>query len=162
MKNSEKWRRTQSIIFDLARESQTEMNLKELQNRITTRSTMMYKFRKPSQEEAKIAIKDVTLRLFTDDFGDYVEVMFKKRRRLNVVPMCFLVQLYNEQVSTKGEEAGGNLAVPFELRSFWKMQRAKELVGGPPGQTPRPSKLLTSLEICFRKAFHKVISSAGG
>lgn len=129
MKNSEKWRRTQSIIFDLARESQTEMNLKELQNRITTRSTMMYKFRKPSQEEAKIAIKDVTLRLFTDDFGDYVEVMFKKRRRLNVVPMCFLVQLYNEQVSTKGEEAGGNLAVPFELRSFWKMQRAKELVG---------------------------------
>lgn len=129
MKNSEKWRETQSVIFDVARGSKEEMDVKELQNRIMTRSTRMYKLRKPSQQEAKIAIKNLTLRLFTDDFGDYVEVMFKKRRRLNVVPMCFLVQLYNEQVSASGEEEDDNLAIPFDLRSFWKMQRAKELVG---------------------------------
>lgn len=129
MKNSEKWQKTQSIIFDLARGSQTEMDVKELQNRIMTRSTMMYKFRKPSQEDARIAIKDVTLRLFTNDFGDYVEVMFKKRRRLNIVPLCFLVQLYNEQVKMCGEAVEDELVIPFELRSFWKMRRAKELVG---------------------------------
>lgn len=123
MKNYEKWVRALEKILKLSNDVEKEIDVKELQRRVIRRQNIMYKPSGFEFENVSINVNSISLVLFGDNFGDYMEVFFKKRKRLNVVPMCFLVQLYNEQI--KEEEK----AILFDLKSFWKMEKAEDLVG---------------------------------
>lgn len=127
MKNIQKWQETEKTIFEVSKEAPNNMNMKELTKRIRTRPDIEGKDSNPEYDNVKVAIKDATLRLFSDKFGSYMENLFDKRMRLNVVPICFLTQLYNEQMSIKNKT--NEVVIPFELKSFWKMEKAISLIG---------------------------------
>ncbi len=129
MKNSEKWTKTLQEIFNLSKDAEREIDVRELQHRIIRRQNIMYKPKSTELQDVTITVNNISLVLFGDNLGDYMETFFKKRRRLNVVPMCFLVQLYNEGTHTKEKEESNDSTIPFELKSFWKMEKAEELVG---------------------------------
>lgn len=129
MKNTEKWTKTLNEIFNLSKDVQTNIEVKELQNRVIRRQNIMYKPNNSESEDISISVNNVSLVLFGDNLGDYMETFFKKRKRLNVVPMCFLVQLYNEQMQIKNEEVDSDSVIPYELKSFWKMEKAEDLAG---------------------------------
>ncbi len=122
MKNIEKWTKTFKEIFKLSEEVETNIDLKELQKRVIRRQNIMYKPSNAELGNVSITVNSISLVLFGDNFGDYMEGFFKKRKRLNVVPMCFLVQLYNEHVKENEKH------IPFDLKSFWKMEKAEDLV----------------------------------
>ncbi len=127
MKNIQKWRIAEKLIFDLASGKQKEMDFKELRRRIISKPNIDEKASNPEYEDVTIIIKEATLRLFSDKLGSYIEGIFNKRNRLNVVPACFLVQLYNEQNVIKNGIS--QKTIPFELKSFWKMEKEIEFIG---------------------------------
>lgn len=129
MKNAEKWTKTLNEIFNLSKDVQTNIDVKELQSRVIRRKNIMYKSSNAELGDVSITVNNISLVFFGDNLGDYMETFFKKRKRLNVVPMCFLVQLYNEQMQIKNEEEDSDSIIPYELKSFWKMEKAEDLVG---------------------------------
>lgn len=129
MKNIEKWTKTLQEIFNLSKDVEKEIDVRELQNRIIRRQNIMYKPKNAELQDVTITVNNISLVLFGDNLGDYMETFFKKKKRLNVVPMCFLVQLYNEQTQKNEEEESNDSTIPFELKSFWKMEKAEDLIG---------------------------------
>lgn len=127
MKNMQKWLKTEHVIFELPRDTKNEMEFKELRKRCINKPDVDEKANNPEYDNVTIMIKSATLRLFSDKLGSYIEALFNKRNRLNVIPACFLVTLYNEQMNIKDNK--NEQTIPFELKSFWKMQKAISLVG---------------------------------
>lgn len=104
-----------------------EMEFKELRKRCINKPDIDEKVNNPEYDNVTIMIKSATLRLFSDKLGSYIEELFNKRNRLNVISACFLVTLYNEQMRIKDNT--DESIIPFELKSFWKMQKAIGLLG---------------------------------
>lgn len=127
MRNIQKWQNTENIIFGLTSAEQKEMDFKELRRRSISKPNIDEKANNPEYEHVTIMIKEATLRFFSDKLGSYIEGVFNKRNRLNIVPACFLVQLYNEQNVIKNGTS--QITIPFELRSFWKMEKEIEFIG---------------------------------
>lgn len=100
------------------------MDFKELRKRCINKPNIDERANNP---DVTIIIKSATLGLFSDKLGNYVEALFNKRNRVNVISACFLVTLYNEQMNIKNNK--NEPTIPFELKSFWKMQKAIRLVG---------------------------------
>lgn len=61
-------------------------------------------------------------------FGSYRQIIWLNyRRRINIVPVCFLIQMYVECLQTSGVKDFMDVDIPFTLRSFWSMERAISL-----------------------------------
>lgn len=52
----------------------------------------------------------------------YAQPIWVKKRRINVIPCCFLIQLYKEKLKEEGLKAELE-AIPFTLRGFWNMEK---------------------------------------
>lgn len=127
MRNIQKWQKTEKVIFELPSDTKKEMEFKELRKRCINKPDIDEKVNNPEYDNVTIMIKSATLRLFSDKLGSYIEELFNKRNRLNVISACFLVTLYNEQMRIKDNT--DESIIPFELKSFWKMQKAIGLLG---------------------------------
>lgn len=143
MKNIQKWQKTEKVIFDLPADTKKEMDFNELRKRSISKPDIDEKANNPEYENVTIMIKSATLRLFSDKLGSYIEALFNKRNRLNVISACFLVSLYNEQMRVKDNTH--EQIIPFELKSFWKMQKAVVLVGEVSNIIMKQKLLLQSL-----------------
>ncbi len=96
MRNIQKWQKTEKVIFELPSDTKKEMEFKELRKRCINKPDIDEKVNNPEYDNVTIMIKSATLRLFSDKLGSYIEELFNKRNRLNVISACFLVTLYNE------------------------------------------------------------------
>lgn len=79
----------------------------------------------------KIASLDqlyIDARKATIAYEGYVQPIWVKKRRINVVPCCFIIQLYKEELRREHftEEELAN--IPFELRGFWEMENALKFI----------------------------------
>lgn len=61
-------------------------------------------------------------------FGEYMQPIRKTKRTMNVIPLCFLFQLYKEDLNTNGELENNPIDIPFTLRGFWQMDKANEFL----------------------------------
>lgn len=122
MKNIEKWVKTEKVIFELSNDVLIGSDAKELIRRLAKMPCIDAK-----SSDITLMIKDVSLIFFSDKLGNYSVPMFIKRMRLNVVPLCFLVESYNQQI--KVLNMPNAKVIPFDLKAFWKMSTALELVG---------------------------------
>lgn len=52
----------------------------------------------------------------------YAQPIWVKKRRINVIPCCFLIQLYKEQLK-KNEFKAELETIPFTLKGFWNMEK---------------------------------------
>ena len=68
------------------------------------------------------------IRFESNAFGNYVQLVRINKRRLNVVPICFLLHLYTENLEVKEITDEDQTEIPFNLRGFWKMERAENFV----------------------------------
>lgn len=127
MKNIEKWIDIRDKISSLSRHNKIEMDIKEIQKRIVKRNKIPNATNNQEYNEIEIGFINGAIWLSSWKLGDYTKVVFRKKKRLNVVEICFLIQLYNEQIKTIMDE--NKKTISFELKSFWKMSKAIELVG---------------------------------
>lgn len=58
------------------------------------------------------------------NIGNYIQPIYNKKRRVNVIPICFLVQLYKESIADIPEAKISE--IPFTLKGFWKMDKAMD------------------------------------
>lgn len=58
----------------------------------------------------------------------YVQPIWIRKRRINVVPCCFLIQLYKEKLKEANLSKRERIDIPFELRGFWKMDRVLQFL----------------------------------
>lgn len=65
---------------------------------------------------------------FNVDGIHYVQHIHVRRRRINVVPCCFLIQLYKEKLKGANLKPNEYADIPFELRGFWKMDKVLQLL----------------------------------
>ena len=56
----------------------------------------------------------------------YAQPIYLKRRRINAVPSCFLIQLYKEVLKEEKLRKEELVDIPFELKGFWKIEKALE------------------------------------
>lgn len=65
----------------------------------------------------------INKRKATISYGGYIQLIWVKKRRINVVPCCFIIHLYKEELKKEHftEEELDN--IPFELRGFWDMDK---------------------------------------
>ena len=72
--------------------------------------------------------KGYFIRFESNVFGDYVQPVWRIKRRLNVVPICFLIHLYTENLDVKEITSENQTEIPFTLRGFWQMKDAEKFV----------------------------------
>lgn len=56
----------------------------------------------------------------------YVEPIFNRKKRICVVPLCFLVTLYEQDLKAAFPEE--EIQIPYTLRGFWKMEKAVSML----------------------------------
>lgn len=128
MKNIEKWANVQKTVVELSKRTPIEAKETDLQSRKKHINMLNGKVMKQEKAAISIEAKTETIQFSSDNFGSFIEVIFKRRRRLNVLPICFLVQLYNEQLEIADETGKNELNILFDLKSFWKMQKAVDMI----------------------------------
>lgn len=60
------------------------------------------------------------------NIGSYTHPIYTKKRRINVIPICVLVQMYKESIVRIPEAKVSE--IPFTLKGFWKMDKAIDCV----------------------------------
>lgn len=60
------------------------------------------------------------------NIGSYAHPIYTKKRRINVIPICVLVQMYKESIVSIPEAKASE--IPFNLKGFWKMDKAIDCV----------------------------------
>ena len=59
-------------------------------------------------------------------YGLYQQMKYNKKMRVRTVPICFVVTLYEEELKRTFPKE--EIQIPFELRGFWKMERAMKFL----------------------------------
>lgn len=72
--------------------------------------------------------KGYFIRFESNVFGDYRQLVWRSKTRLNVVPICFLLHLYTENLEVKEISDEKQTEIPFTLRGFWQMKKAEKFV----------------------------------
>lgn len=65
---------------------------------------------------------------FCSDGLYYAQPIWVRKRRINAVPSCFLIQLYKQKLKEAKLRKDEWIDIPFELRGFWKMDQALKFV----------------------------------
>ena len=61
--------------------------------------------------------------------GYYKQFIFKNKRRINAIPLCFLVELYKENLRVKEIPDMEKINdIPFTLRGFWNMENTVKFI----------------------------------
>lgn len=80
-------------------------------------------------KELTINKKDKIVNFDSTTLGSYTQVIWKSKTRMYVVPLCFLFQLYKENLEVKEILANDDkIDIPFTLRGFWQMDNAVKLL----------------------------------
>lgn len=79
-------------------------------------------------KELSINIRKGIVIFQSTTLGCYIQPIWKKKRRINVVPLCFLFQLYKEDLEVKETLSDIKIDIPFTLRGFWEMKKADKLL----------------------------------
>lgn len=64
----------------------------------------------------------------SDTLGSYTQLIWKSKRRMYVIPICFLFQLYKANLEVREILDESEINIPFDLKGFWKMENAINLV----------------------------------
>lgn len=70
--------------------------------------------------------ENAILSLTSTAYGMYNVAKYNGRMRVRTVPICFLVTLYEQELKIAFPKE--EIQIPFELRAFWKMERAAQLL----------------------------------
>lgn len=60
------------------------------------------------------------------DYGMYTQMKWNKKRRIQAIPICFFVTLY--ELDVKKAFPKEDIQIPYTLTGFWKMERAVSLL----------------------------------
>lgn len=60
------------------------------------------------------------------DYGMYTQMKWNKKRRIQAIPICFFVTLY--ELDVKRAFPKQDIQIPCTLRGFWKMEKAVNLL----------------------------------
>lgn len=60
------------------------------------------------------------------DYGMYTQMKWNKKRRIQAIPICFFVTLYELEVKRAFPKE--DIQIPYTLRGFWKMEKAINLL----------------------------------
>lgn len=60
------------------------------------------------------------------DYGMYTQMKWNKKRRIQAIPICFFVTLY--ELDVKRAFPKQDIQIPYTLTGFWKMERAVSLL----------------------------------
>lgn len=60
------------------------------------------------------------------NYGSYRPHICNRRRRIQPIPICFCVTLYEQEL--QAAFPGADIQIPYTLKGFWKMKKALELL----------------------------------
>lgn len=80
-------------------------------------------------KELTINEKDKIVNFDSITLGSYTQFIWKNKIGMYVVPLCFLFQLYKENLEVKEIlDDKGKIDIPFTLKGFWQMDKAVKLL----------------------------------
>lgn len=114
----------QEQIVYLEQEAQRKLEDEGLRSRAYIQTFL----RALQTKELSIDIRKGIVIFQSTTLGNYVQLIWKKKRRINVVPICFLFQLYKENLEVNETLSDTKIDIPFTLRGFWEMKKADKLL----------------------------------
>lgn len=77
-----------------------------------------------------------------EGLGSCIQPIYTKKRRINVIPLCFMVQLYKESIVDVPEAKTSE--IPFTLTGFWSMEKTQDCMLALMKLKTRQSRVLLS------------------
>lgn len=129
MKNVTKFEQTRKAV-EVFKEK-TEYLLKEADEKLQQKGTESKVYQKAFLKALQTTELTISLRSRIISFqkvglGSCIQPIYTKKRRINVIPICAMVQLYKESIKDVPEAK--TLEIPFTLTGFWSMDKADECV----------------------------------
>lgn len=63
---------------------------------------------------------------FSETYGYHTQLICNRKKRVQAVPLCFLVTLYEQDL--KAAFPREEIQIPYTLRGFWKMEKAVQFL----------------------------------
>ena len=79
-------------------------------------------------KELEFPITKPTFTFFSPCYGEYIQMKYNRKKRINAVHICFFVTLYEQELKVAFSKAKEEIEIPYTLRGFWKMERAVTFV----------------------------------
>lgn len=129
MKNVAKFEETRKAVevFKEKTEYLFEEADEKLQQKGTESKVYQKAFLKALQTtELTISLRSRIISFQKVGLGSCTQSIYTKKRRINVIPICVMVQLYKESIKDVPEAKTSE--IPFTLTGFWSMDKAQECV----------------------------------
>lgn len=131
MNNNQKFKETKKALIVFQKELEhfeEEASKKEKEVGIESNEYFKAFLTTLRTKELSFDKKGYFVRFESNVFGDYIQPVWRKKNRLNVVPICFLIHLYTENLEVKEITDEKQTEIPFTLRGFWQMEKAEKFV----------------------------------
>lgn len=131
MNNIKKFKETQKALREFQKQTSCleEQAQKELEGKGAFSKDYFKAFLKALQtKELTIDHKNKVVVFQSTELGDYRQPIWRSKRGLYVVKLCFLFQLYKENLEVRENEEINIIDIPFTLRGFWQMDEAVALL----------------------------------
>lgn len=129
MKNVAKFEETRKAV-ELFKE-RTEYLFEEADEKLLTKGSESKVYQKAflkalQTTELTISIRTRLVSFEKVGLGSCIQPIYTKKRRINVIPICAMVQLYKESIKDVPEVKTSE--IPFTLTGFWNMDKANNCV----------------------------------
>lgn len=111
--------------FELTQKAISELNQKENRQEGEKAKNILERMQ---YKELEVDREKGTVNLLSHRVGGYIKQIYKKGYRINVVPVCFIIQLGKEDLLQYKIFTEEELNIPFMLKGFWKMDIALEFI----------------------------------
>lgn len=131
MNNVKKFEETQKALLKFQEQTSylEELAQKKMEEKGVRSKAYFEAFLRALQTKELTIDKKNKLVIFqSTTLGDYRQLIWKSKRRLYVVKLCFLFQLYKENLEVRENQDINQFDIPFTLRGFWQMNDAVNLL----------------------------------
>lgn len=125
MTNKQKINKTRTIINEVRERYQKDLEKQKVeakkiksQKEAVKKMMILTEFEFPKQKPF--------VTFFSETYGYHTQLICNRKKRIQAVPLCFLVTLYEQELRAVFPKK--NIQIPYTLRGFWKMEKAVELV----------------------------------